>query len=66
MLKEFIEVTRCRECQHAIKCAENYCFCKKIDCMKRNDFYCADGERRNNNVITENKNINRAENLEHH
>ena len=45
------EIIRCGECEHWDRTwqndyAPNYHYCPMIDGTRRNDFYCADAERR--------------------
>ena len=45
------DIIRCKDCKYwdttwQNDCAPNYHYCPMIDGTRRNDFYCADAERR--------------------
>ena len=49
--REQPEIIRCKDCKHwdttwQNDYAPNYHYCPMIDSTRRNDFYCADAERR--------------------
>lgn len=55
-LKNMVEVVRCKECRHWDTDWETHCgfhYCPMIDGLTDVDFFCADGERRDDGDGTE-------------
>ena len=50
---DIVEVVRCKDCEHwdtswQNDFVPNYHYCPLVDGTRRDDFYCADAERRGN------------------
>lgn len=48
---DVVEIIRCRDCKYwgmswQPDCAPNYRYCANVDGKRKDDFYCADAERR--------------------
>ena len=45
---DLVEVVRCKDCKHSIKRSEDVYECGCFCAMTTPEFYCADGERKDN------------------
>ena len=43
---DIVEVVRCKDCKHHEDAGPGMVYCPDVGCCVREDFFCADGERR--------------------